>query len=267
MSWILLTNDDGIDSPAVEPFAAALREVGEVRVCVPDRERSWIGKAISRHGPIEVARVEGRDVETWTTTGTPADTVQVAMHTIWDEPPAMVVSGINIGTNAGAGFLLSSGTVGAAFEGWIQKVPAFAFSTGSPVMGWPEWRRHALSDEGTDGWHRVAKVCAEVLADLLDTDLPTLADVVSVNLPWEADSATRRRITDVARVGYGALFDVHVDDDAVRRFGWEGDLHVFDDVIDTDVESFTAGEVSISPLRAPTTVAVPEDLRRRIERR
>ncbi len=270
MSWILLTNDDGIESPAVAPFATALRRLGDVRVCVPDRERSWIGKAISRHGPIEVAEVAGRDVPTWTTTGTPADTVQVAIHTIWDEPPALVVSGINIGINAGAGFLLSSGTVGAAFEGWVSGLPAIAFSTGSPVMDWPDWRRHVLSRDGKAGWERMADLCTDLLADLLETDLATVADVVSVNLPWEADVDTPRRLTDVGRVGYGALFDVHTDDDNLRHFGWGGDVHDRErngEGFPDDVDVFVAGEVSITPLRAPGATIVSDDLQSRIERR
>ncbi len=76
MSWILLTNDDGIDSPALAPFAAALTELGTVRVVVPDRERSWVGKAITRIGPIRTDKVELNGRAAWTCTGYPADAVQ-----------------------------------------------------------------------------------------------------------------------------------------------------------------------------------------------
>jgi 5'-nucleotidase len=55
MTWVLLTNDDGIESPALLPFGRALSQHHEVRVVVPDRERSWIGKAITRFDPVEVA--------------------------------------------------------------------------------------------------------------------------------------------------------------------------------------------------------------------
>ncbi len=264
MGWILLTNDDGVDSPALVPFATALAEVAEVRVCVPDQERSWIGKAISRHHPVEVAEVHGRAVPTWTCSGTPADAVQVGIHTIWDDPPSMVVSGINIGSNTGAAFLLSSGTVGAAFEGWVAGVPSVAFSTGSPSTPWPNWRRHVLSPDGGDGWTRLSGVCASILADLRSTDLPTVADVVSVNLPWEADVDTPRRLTDVARVGYDSLFDVTGESE--RDFGWDGKLRHIDDITDTDTDVYGRGWVSITPLRAPTVTHVPEDLRAAIER-
>jgi 5'-nucleotidase len=42
--------------------------------------------------------------------------------------PDLVVSGINAGLNAGLGFILSSGTVGACFEANIAGVPAIALS-------------------------------------------------------------------------------------------------------------------------------------------
>ena len=69
MSWILLTNDDGIDSPALAPFAAALQQLGTVRVVVPDRERSWVGKAITRIGPIETSQVNLGGGVAWTSRG------------------------------------------------------------------------------------------------------------------------------------------------------------------------------------------------------
>ncbi|MEA3510405.1 MAG: 5'/3'-nucleotidase SurE, partial [Actinomycetota bacterium] len=105
MPWILLTNDDGIDSPALAPFARALGDLGTVRVVVPDRERSWVGKAITRFDPIRVEKVELDGGEAWTCTGFPADAVQIGIHGLFDEPPSLVVSGINVGYNHGTAFL------------------------------------------------------------------------------------------------------------------------------------------------------------------
>ncbi len=53
----LLTNDDGVDSPSLVPFMRALSTLAPVRAVVPDRERSWVGKAITRFGEIGVERV------------------------------------------------------------------------------------------------------------------------------------------------------------------------------------------------------------------
>ena len=143
MSWVLLTNDDGVDSPALVPFARALARHHDVRVVVPDGERSWSGKAITRFEPIRTGHVERDGVAMVTHTGTPADGVQLGVHALHGTVPSLVVSGINLGFNHGAGYVWSSGTVGAAVEAWVSGVPAIALSTGT--MGeWEQWRVEAV---------------------------------------------------------------------------------------------------------------------------
>ena len=58
MSYLLLTNDDGVDSPALPTLARALASLDRVEIVVPDRERSWIAKAITRYQDINVAQTE-----------------------------------------------------------------------------------------------------------------------------------------------------------------------------------------------------------------
>ena len=130
---ILVTNDDGIDSPALVPLLRALSDVRPVRAVVPDRERSWIGKAITGFDEIRVSKIERGGFEIHVAGGFPADCTQLGVHSLFGEKPDMVVSGVNIGLNNGLAFFLSSGTVGAAAEGWIAGIPAIAFSTSALV--------------------------------------------------------------------------------------------------------------------------------------
>ena len=262
MSWILLTNDDGIDSPALAPFAAALRRLGIVRVVVPDRERSWVGKAITRVGPIGTAEVELDGEAAWTCTGYPADAVQIGIHGLFDEPPALVVSGINIGYNHGAGFLMSSGTIGAAVEGWVSGVPSIAVSTGANG-DWSSWKRRALDPAAASDWKRLAEVGAEIIGVVSDAGLPTVADVVSINLPFDATVDTPRQVTTVARIGYGRLFSHQGD--GVYQHDFNGRLIEFEPLDGTDVEAARDDRVSIAPIRMPSTATVPDDIRARIE--
>ena len=46
---LLLSNDDGLDSPFLPAFARALAKVADLKIVVPSGERSWIGRAYSRH--------------------------------------------------------------------------------------------------------------------------------------------------------------------------------------------------------------------------
>ena len=128
MSSILITNDDGIDSPALVPLVEALQGISDTRVVVPDRERSWVGKAITRHDQVSVDEVDRGGIGMWTASGYPADCVQLGISELFPEPPVLVVSGINIGYNHGSGYIHSSGTVGAAVEALLGGVPAVALS-------------------------------------------------------------------------------------------------------------------------------------------
>lgn len=283
VTWTLLTNDDGIDSPALMPFARALAERGEVRIVVPDRERSWIGKAISRHDAIEVDHVERDGIPAWTCSGYPADAVQLGIHSLFATPPSLVISGINLGYNHGAGFLLSSGTVGAAFEGWVSGVRSVAFSAGT-TGPWNRWRRWVETPDAGPEWERLAHLCAVLETDIDRSGLYETADVVSVNLPFEADTATARRITTIARTGYDRLFQP-VDPATAAATGTVGGAHLdrttsphlyahefagglieFGGMVGTDVDVARRGGISITPIRMPQAATVPSSVYEALER-
>ncbi|MPZ52044.1 MAG: 5'/3'-nucleotidase SurE, partial [Acidimicrobiia bacterium] len=251
MGWILLTNDDGIDSPALRPFARALRDLGEVRVVVPDRERSWVGKAITRYHDIEVNRIDDDGFTAWTTSGYPADTAQIGIHGLFEEPPELVVSGINLGYNHGAAFLMSSGTVGAATEGWISGIPAIAVSTGT-MTDWHEWRGMAIDVRSQSKWRALSGVTSRLIGELWDDRLPDRCDVVTINIPFEATDETERRHTKVARVGYDQLFE-RVSD-GVFRHSYRGGMRNIEPLDGSDIEAAHDGVISITPLRMPEAV-------------
>lgn len=266
MPHLLLTNDDGVDSPALVPFAGALEEIGEVTTVVPDGERSWIGKAITRSGEVATDTVERGGRRITTCTGYPADATQLGVHHICEPSPDIVVSGINLGLNHGAAFTLSSGTVGAAVEGWICGLPAIAFSTGPSRTDrhrYQAWRQHTWSRAARDEWSGLAATCTAILTDLMRSGVLDVADVVSVNLPFDATPATPRRLTQLARVRYGSAFRsigsgryrsafVRIDEPQSRG--------------GTDVEALHDNVVSITPLRMPVAADISDALRTGIER-
>ena len=124
---ILLTNDDGIDSPGLLLLAEALRKRGKDRVLVlaPDRDRSGVSDSISfLKDPL---RVHLCGPDTWSCSGTPADCVILSLLEGLPEKPDMVISGINRGANLGND-LAYSGTAAAARQAGIQGIPAIALS-------------------------------------------------------------------------------------------------------------------------------------------
>ena len=125
MTRILVTNDDGVFSEGIRLLAEALGEVGKVTVVAPDREQSASGHSLTLHRPLRLQRVR----EDWyTVDGTPTDCVNLAVLGLMkDEPPDLIVSGINFGLNLGDD-VTYSGTVSATFEGSLLGIPSVAFS-------------------------------------------------------------------------------------------------------------------------------------------
>ena len=247
MSWLLLTNDDGVDSPALRPFAEALGVTHEVRVVVPEIERSWSGKAISRFTPLTARPLDG-GLNGWAHSGLPADGVQLGAGPLFDEAPALVVSGINIGYNHGAGYLWSSGTVGAAVEAWALGLPSVAFSTGA-MTDWEGWKEWVLAPTSSQGWQHLAVTCAALLEEIVSGGLHLHADVVNVNLPFHADEHTERRFTSVARTGYGPLFRRDGNGEFVHHH--DGLLRERGPMAGTDVEAARDEVISITAVTLP----------------
>jgi len=121
---ILITNDDGIDSPGIKSLTSYFKLLGELWVVAPDRERNAIGRALTLHRPL---RVQKKSVRRFAVNGTPSDCVNLAVNSLLPEKPKLVVSGINKGGNLGDD-ISYSGTISAAFEATILGIPAFAIS-------------------------------------------------------------------------------------------------------------------------------------------
>lgn len=128
---ILLTNDDGINSPGLWAAAEALSQVGYVWVAAPRDQASGTGRSmpLTSDGIItpQELSVHGKVWTVYAVGGTPAQAVQHSILEIMDAKPDLVVSGINYGYNVGPGITVS-GTVGAALEGAAYGIPAIAIS-------------------------------------------------------------------------------------------------------------------------------------------
>lgn len=263
---ILVTNDDGVDSPALVPLADALANLGEVHVVVPDGERSWSGKAMTRFAAVTTAATSRGDHDVTTVDGTPADAAQVGCGLLAPGPD-VVVSGINLGHNHGTAFASASGTIGAAVEASLLGHHAIAVSTGTMDDDFAGWRRLVAAPDADRDWARLARLTRVILDDVLASGLLDACDLVSVNLPWGADDATPRRVTTMARTRYGPM--LAPDGPEGRWQATYGGLTVLPRSAGgpmTDLEAADAGEVSVTPLRLWSAVDVPAVVRDRVER-
>lgn len=130
---ILLTNDDGIESPGIHALAGALAAQGhEIVVAAPAKEQSGMAHALTVHRDIEVCAYNDfgdAAAEAWSIDGTPTDCVKIYLEAMSEREnrPALLVSGVNKGANLGTD-VLYSGTLGGAMEGYMHGMPAIALS-------------------------------------------------------------------------------------------------------------------------------------------
>jgi 5'-nucleotidase len=128
---ILVSNDDGIDSPGIYALATSLKSIGNVTVIAPDRQQSAVGHALTLSNPLRVIPfTRNGDFFGYSVNGTPADCVKLAIFELMKEKPDIVVSGINHGSNTAVN-ILYSGTVSAATEGMLAGIPSMAVSLNS----------------------------------------------------------------------------------------------------------------------------------------
>jgi len=264
-SWVLLTNDDGVDSPALVPLLRELSRVVAVRTVVPAEECSWTGKIMSRFDPLELNEVKREGFRIWTLSGYPADCANLGMHTLFESRPALVVSGVNMGSNAGLAFFLSSGTIGAAVEGMLGGLPAAAFSAQLQREDFARWRRHReLTPAVATLLINAAVVTREIVEEVLRSGLPQGASLLTVNMPPATTPETPRRLTGMAATGYGSFF---APGERAGRFEYRfSGLQIREENPRGDIAALERGEVAITPVRFALDVGPTEVDRRRFER-
>ena len=128
---ILVSNDDGYQSRGISALVDMLKPLADVLVCAPDGPRSGYSCAFSA---VEYLRLTQRDnmgdgVEVWSCTGTPVDSVKLAIDQLCtDRMPDLLIGGINHGDNSTVNNH-DSGTMGVAMEGCMKYIPSIAFSS------------------------------------------------------------------------------------------------------------------------------------------
>lgn len=231
---ILVTNDDGVTSPALEVLVNALEDLGEVWVFAPDREQSAVGHGISLHRPLRVKKLRER---WYTADGTPTDCILLATREFLDRRPDLVLSGINTGANLGDD-VTYSGTVAGAFEGMLLGIPSIAISN--------------VSYE-TSTYETAGRFSAALARHVLEHGLP--ADtVLNVNVP-DVPFDELKGIA-ITRQGLREYEDeiIKREDPRGKSYYWIGGFRTEQTIVPgTDIEAVENHYVSITPLHRNLT--------------
>ena len=237
---ILITNDDGMDSPFLQPLIEELNTIGEVTTVAPDREFSWVGKSMSRFTSVAMTEL---GPNRYSLGGTPADCVNIALHHFCTEKPDLIVSGINIGHNASLPTILSSGTVGAAMEGALQGISSVACSLQLAKTDFE--RLHSNREDCPGRLVEAATQAAKVIANLapkIAARAEPYAVVHNLNFPAANIANAETRSTVPAPFRANSLFQKNGD---AFTFDYQP-LHDVPTAALTDREALDQGFISHS---------------------
>ena len=245
---LLISNDDGIHAPGIQALYQAVRDLGEIHVAAPASEQSAVGHAITLSDPIKCRRLEKDGAYFgYAIDGTPADCVKLAVTALLEAPPDLLVSGINLGSNAGIS-VIYSGTVSAATEGTILGLPSMAVS---------------LNTFTNPIWDTAARVARDLVQKALQRGLPpeTLLNVNVPNLPFE--KLKGYKVTRMGRSRYNEVFHRRTDPRNNVYYWMDGEMELLGDREGTDICALEEGFVSLTPIWFDLThQAVLEDLRK-----
>ncbi len=236
---ILVTNDDGIHAPGLkvlEKIAGALTR--DVWVVAPEAEQSASSHSLTINMPLRVRRLSARR---FAVSGTPTDCVAMGVHhVVRGRKPDLVLSGVNRGSNLGDD-VTYSGTIAAAMEGTLLKIPSVALSQmvrpGHPVK-----------------WATAAHHGPDVLRTLLQAGWPQ-GVLINVNFP----DVLHGKVTGVAVCPQGErdYSDMMIDERTDARgnlYYWLGFRRVTGEPkARTDLAQVWGGGIAVTPLQLNLT--------------
>jgi len=231
---ILLSNDDGVYAPGLSALEKALRDLGEIQVVAPDRNRSGASNSLTLDRPLEPHHHDNGFISL---NGTPTDCVHMGAAGVFDMTPELVVSGINAGANMGDD-VIYSGTVAAAMEGRHLPLPSIAVSLAS---GHPQY-------------YETAAAVVRELVPRLHQLIVAPRTVLNINVPDLP--LDQLRGIHVTRLGHRELADAPVaaaDPRGKVRYWLSGVGAVADKEPGTDFFAVEQGYVSITPLQIDMT--------------
>ena len=240
---ILLTNDDGIYAPGVRALRRELLPLGDVTVVAPATEQSAAGHSVTLLTPLLVNEVfeelDGqRSFVGWAVEGRPADCVKLALLELLPDPPDLIVSGLNAGSNAGIN-VLYSGTVAAAIEGAFYHFTAIAVSLeyDKKIYDFPKAARYAR------------QTIQQILAHK-----PAKGSLFNVNIPVLEHGPIRGvRVAPQNVTPYQEKFDRRVNPRGRTYFWTSADFCCPAPHPDTDVSALAEQWITVTPLKFDLT--------------
>ncbi len=243
---ILLTNDDGVHAEGLQVLERIARTLSDdVWVVAPETDQSGFAHSLSLSEPLRMRKVRDRH---FAVRGTPTDCVIMGVRHILPEPPDLILSGVNSGSNV-ADDVTYSGTIAGAMEGTLLGVRSIALSQGYSVT----------EDGRTVRWETTEKHAPGLLKKLISLSLP---DNVFLNLnfpncgPEEVKGVS---VTSQGKITHGLWLDERKDGRGFPYFWLRFGRETNDQRDGTDLAALKADHISVTPLHMDLTAYAVKD--------
>jgi 5'-nucleotidase len=257
MTTILITNDDGIESPGIKAAVEAADAFGKIFVVAPTSQQTGTGRSLVGDKDLSLTPTEfeanGSKVEAYHCNCSPALIVRHSLRTIFkDAKPDLVISGINYGENLGFN-ITNSGTVGAALEGASFGIPGIAISKQTDIAS-----HHRYTNQD---WSVSAHFLRKFISAILGATLPFDVDVLKIDVPNESTVDTDWKVTNLAKNIY---YFSEVDNPSLNTKLGEGKTTIKVDENslnkDSDIYAFYIQKIiSVTPISLDMTSRVNFD--------
>jgi len=237
---ILIGNDDGIEAKGLEALVAELAREHEVIVAAPLTQQSGMAHALTVGDRMELkkcTRLEKKyGIEAWGVGGTPTDGIKLYMEELGkDKKIDVVISGINHGANL-ATDILYSGTVGAAMEGFLHDIPAFAVS---------------LDAKSDISFEEAARLFITFFERLMREEKASC--LYNINFPKSFGGQTPEvRFSRQGRRDYLNAFN-RVEENGRIFYSVAGEIYDTDKGEGTDIHACESGFIAVTPLISDLT--------------
>ena len=237
---ILVTNDDGITAPGIRTLIRVMNTLGDVVVVAPDSPQSGMGHAITVNSTLHCKEehIDDGPQKEYSTSGTPADCIKLAVHEILNRKPDLCVSGINHGSNSSIN-VIYSGTMSAAIEAGIEGIPAIGFS----LLDY-NWDVNFEPSE-----HYIKQVAQQVLKNGLPKGV-----VLNVNIPnLDVEEIKGVKVSRQAEANWIEEFDKRRSPHGQDYYWLSGKFMNLDEGKDTDEWALANNFVSVVPVQFDLT--------------
>ncbi|WP_419912295.1 5'/3'-nucleotidase SurE [Hoeflea sp.] len=236
---ILLTNDDGINAEglaALERIARTLSD--DIWIVAPETDQSGLAHSLTLSEPLRLREVSERH---YALRGTPTDCVIMGVRDLMDEPPDLVLSGVNAGVNVADG-LTYSGTVAGAIEGTLLGIRSIALS-----------QAYKWDDGRIVPWETSEAVAPELLSKLIDIDLPP-GTLLNINFPYSRpEDIDGVAVASQGKLVHGIDIDRREDARGVPYYWLRFSHRTTEFKSGTDLAALSENKISVTPLKLDLT--------------